>query len=141
MLEGNDRCGLVTPDNPACDQAWDELECRILIPGKFLAIFQNEGATQTVMDDLRRFPRYHYHMRAVLHYRQTLPSMPRGEERYLVLTKDLSRSGLSFLHEQQLFPRERMAVDLAGGRHIDIEVARCIKHNDRCYEIGANFLV
>jgi len=140
MLEGNGCGGPVTPDGQACDDAWDDLECKVLVPGKFLSVFQKEGAVQTVADDGRRFPRYEYHMRAVLHYRQTLPAIPREEESYLILTKDLSRSGLCFLHEQQLFPQERMAVDLAGGRHVEIEVARCIKHNERCFEIGANFL-
>ena len=139
MLEGDGRGGLVTSNRPVLDEAWGELECGILVPEKFLSIFQKEGVLQTLMHDLRHFPRHHYHVRAVLHYRQTLPAVPRGEERYLVLTKDLSRSGLCFLHEQQLFPRERMAVDLAGGKHLNIEVARCTKHNDRCFEIGANF--
>ena len=127
-------------DNPACDEAWDDLQCKILVPREFLAILLKEGSLQTVMNDQRRFPRYHYHVRAVLHCRQTLPAVPRGEERYIVLTKDISRGGLCFLHEKQLFPRERMTVDLSGERHMDIEVARCVKHNDRCFEIGAIFL-
>ncbi len=124
----------------ACDEASSDLQCNILIPREFLAIFQKEGSLPTVMDDQRRFPRYHYHMRAVLHYRQTLPAVPRGNERYIVLTKDISRGGLSFLHEQKLFPRERMVIEIASERKIDIEIARCIKHNDRCFEIGATFL-
>ena len=140
MLEGDARGGLLTSDSPDFDKAWSELKCRILVPAEFLSIFLKDGLLQTVMDDLRRFPRYHYHVRAVLHYRQTLPAVPRGEESYLVLTKDLSRSGLCFLHEQQLFPGERMALDLAGGKHMPIEVTRCTKHNDRCFEIGADFL-
>ena len=141
MLESNDRDGFVTTlCASALDMAWEELECRIVVPRQYVSDFHKEGALHTMQGDGRRFPRFHYHVRGVLHCRQTFPAMPRREERYLVLTKNLSRCGLSFLHEQQLFPHERMALNLAGGKHVDIEVARCKKHNDRCFEIGAVFL-
>ena len=31
-------------------------------------------------------------------------------------------------------------IDLAGGQHMAIKVTRCIKHTDRCFEIGTSFL-
>jgi hypothetical protein len=52
---------------------------------------------------------------------------------------DLSRSGLRFLHGEQLFPLERMRVVLPDGKRRLIEVKWCRRVQDRCYEVGCTF--
>jgi len=137
VLGGTDGGASVATPKRSCETAWEELECRIQVPRKWLHFFEMKGMTPTATNERRRFPRFHYHARGVLHYRQTLPVVPRPRGRYLVLTKDVCRDGVCFLHEEQLFPHERMPLDLPGGRRVEIEVFRCTKHNSRCFEIGA----
>ncbi|OHB73408.1 MAG: hypothetical protein A2V70_11625 [Planctomycetes bacterium RBG_13_63_9] len=141
MLEHDDSDVPRAPLSGDCGTAWDGLECRIQIPRKWLRYFEMQGVLGTVMNDCRRFPRFHCRACAVLHYRRTLPAVPRVEGRYAVLTRDVSREGVCFLHEEELYPCEEMALDLPGGKHMGIRVFRCAKHNDRCFEIGARFTI
>jgi hypothetical protein len=68
----------------------------------------------------------------------TLPAIERGQQVHCVLTKDISRGGLSFLHTEQLFPEERIKLWLPIGKH-DALIVRCQRGNENCYEIGAVF--
>ena len=63
-------------------------------------------------------------------------AIPRADAKHVVLMKDLSRQGVAFLHAAQLFPGERVELTLPTGR-IAYTVVRCLRHNHRCYEIGA----
>jgi hypothetical protein len=55
-----------------------------------------------------------------------------------VLRTDLSAEGIAFLHAAQLFPGDLLAVWFPTGK-VECRVARCVKHNARCFEIGATF--
>jgi hypothetical protein len=52
------------------------------------------------------------------------------------VTLDISRSGIAFLHSEQLFPGERVSLWLPIGKRSYV-VERCVEHNDSCFEIGA----
>ena len=65
-----------------------------------------------------------------------LPAFPQSSRTHKVITLDISRSGISYLADQQQFPEEEVLLWTLIGR-IPCKVARCLKHNDRCYEIGA----
>lgn len=91
-----------------------------------------------VADARRRFVRAAFHRRVVLELQQTFPSVPREERNYVILTRDLSRSGIGFLHAEQLYPGERVRLWLPTGP-VATEVTRCRRHDARCYEIGVRF--
>jgi hypothetical protein len=89
--------------------------------------------------DTRRFPRRYLVAQAVVEYRDGLPAHPRHPQRHNVVVADLSRGGLRFLHSEQLFPGELAIIQIAAGKQMHIEVARCRKIADCCYEVGAMF--
>jgi hypothetical protein len=77
---------------------------------------------------------------AALEYHSTLPGLDRAPACFRVYTLDISRNGVSFLHGEQLFPAERMRLLLADGRWLGVEIVRCRKIQDGCFEVAASVL-
>jgi hypothetical protein len=77
---------------------------------------------------------------AALEHRQSLPALPRADTRHVVYTKDVSRGGIGFLHSEPLFPMEQFRLALPDGKSRTIEVVRCRRIQQRCFEIGAVFV-
>jgi len=88
-----------------------------------------------VPHDLRRFARKRVRGEMLCQVIGGMPSVPRSSEISKVVSLDVSRSGFSLLMDQQLYPGEEVLLWTLIGR-IPCEVARCLKHNDRCFEIG-----
>ena len=130
MLESNHQERLNT--------ALTKLDCQVELPNKWVRFFSRRGALTELQDDRRQFSRYHHPAKAVLKLDQSLPAIPRADELFSVVTKDISRGGINFLHAQQLFPAERVRFWLATGI-FDATVRWCVRHNEHCYEIGAVF--
>ena len=130
MLESNH------PD--ALSVALAKLECQVRVPKKMVDFFTQRGPLPTVPNEMREFPRFHHPARAILKLDQSLPTIPRQHELFCVVTRDISRGGIKFYHAQQLFPSEQIKIWLTTGIH-DAFVVRCIRHNEHCYEIGAEF--
>ncbi len=119
--------------------AVEALPCRVVLPAEWDDFYQRRGVVAPRDGDSRRFVRQHLPTRALLELATSLAAIPRDYAKYVVLMKDISRKGASFLHIAQLFPGERIELTLATGR-IPYTVMRCRRHNDCCYEIGADIV-
>jgi hypothetical protein len=115
------------------------LTCRVQLTRKLLEEFERSRPLPTIEGDRRRFVRYHFRARGILNYRQTLPAIERRQGPQLVLVRNISRSGIGFLHHEQLFPRERFTLWVEGRRRVEIEIARCRRLHAGCFDIGATF--
>ncbi len=113
--------------------------CLVRLPPSWTDFFEKTGLVQAALAERRQFPRINLRSRAVLQYRQTFPSLPRPAFTYTVYTKDISRSGVSFLHGEQLYPSEQMILILPDGKPRRIQVVRCRRIGPSCFEIGACF--
>ena len=111
-------------------------ECDLAVPSEWLDCLTRRGVIQPIPDDRRKYIRHHFGSQSVLEYDQTLSSIPREYSIAQVMTRDLSRSGIAFLHSDQLFPGEQVSLWLSIGKRSYI-VERCVEHNDNCFEIGA----
>jgi hypothetical protein len=116
------------------------LKCEVNLPAWWEDSSDKTGLLPGKYVDRRRHPRYHFRVSAALQYRQTFPALPRPDVRHRVFTKDLSRSGLSFLHSESLFPRERMQLFLPQHGARTIEVVWCTRIQERCFHVGARFV-
>jgi hypothetical protein len=114
----------------------DALPCRVVVPSEWKDFFTRRGPMTSLGDEYRRFVRQHFPSRALLELTTSIAAIPRADAKHVVLMKDLSRQGVAFLHATQLFPGERVELTLPTGR-IAYTVVRCLRHNHRCYEIGA----
>lgn len=100
-----------------------------------------QGPLPTCHNDSRRFPRFHYRVRATLQCQETFPALSYPNEHYVVYTKDISREGLNFLHAEQLFPRQEICISLPDEAERHLQVVRCCQLDERCFLIGARFSV
>lgn len=114
------------------------LPCRVEMPPDYGDFFDFVGPMPPQFEDNRRVPRFYCRTFAALTTRQTLPALSRDECTDRICLKDVSRSGVSFLHCRQLFPGERLELVVLDGIRRELTVTRCRKIQDRCYEIGAS---
>ena len=114
-------------------------ESRITIPPEMYDFFAQKGVIEPIVDDHRRFVRRHFRAKYILELQQTLRLIPREPQHYCIYIKNLSRCGISFLHSEQLYPGEQPMLWLSTGK-MSVTVARCNRHNETCYEIGATFV-
>jgi hypothetical protein len=114
----------------------ENLSCQVVLPPEWKDYFQRRGPQTWPGDEIRRYVRSHFPMPALLEVTTTLPAISREPARHVVLMKNISRQGSSFLHADQLFPGERVELMLPTGC-LAYTVVRCIRHNECCFEIGA----
>ncbi len=116
-----------------------EFESRLQLPASLSDFLEKRGPLPTVAHDLRRFPRFYYPSSALLDLGQTLPAFPRNLGRSVILTKDLSRTGVALLHTDQLYPGELLKLILPCGEK-QLIVVRCQLRADECYEAAGFFV-
>jgi hypothetical protein len=100
--------------------------------------FEPHGLLPPSLEDVRRFPRCYFRSVA----EATIHCLGSGQtpEQSHVLTRDLSRGGLSLLHSRQLFPGQRLDVLLADGRPRRVEVVWCRCQEPGTYLVGCRFV-
>jgi hypothetical protein len=111
-------------------------ECDLAIPSEWQDRLTQKGVLPAIPDDRRQYIRHRFTCRAVLEYDETFSSIPREHTFAQVVTCDVSRCGIAFLHSEQLFPGEQVALWLPNGERSFV-VERCVEHNENCFEIGA----
>ena len=132
MLEGS-------PAVQEIGSAADKVICQVQIPPDWESGRSIGEPLPTMVDDKRRFPRFHYRVRGLITPRPTFPDHTRPEQTFVVYTKDISRGGVALLHSEELFPKEWCQLRLPPHFENKLEVVRCMRLADRCYLIGARF--
>ena len=116
------------------------LKFSLKLPSEMEEYFGTSGIVPTVPDEQRRYARTHLRVTAALQYRRSLPALVRESEWFKVVMRDISRSGISFMHSEQVYPTEQLMLVLPDCKPRCIEVMRCRRVEDSCFEIGANFI-
>lgn len=104
--------------------------------GSFLA---KSGPTPTDSGERRRYPRYYYRRKGVVKTVCGLPKLAREESLSCVYLRDISRRGVAFLFDKQLFPGERCLVYIPELGNRLVQVASCRKLQAGCFAIGSCF--
>lgn len=131
MLEGNYSGSL--------EQLHSEAACDLLIPSHLKESLGRRGVASPVYDDERRYVRYHFNTKAIIEFSQTLPAISRKHTVARIVTRNVSRGGLAFLHSEQLFPGELVTLWLPKGKH-NYRIIRCMAHGEQCFEMGAEVI-
>src|SRR5438309_2057535 len=101
---------------------------------------QATGLSPLGSSDSRRFPRYYFRALAVATIHPPVGREEEGAQTCYVLTRDLSRGGVSILHPTPLFQSQRVDLTLADGRTFTLSI-RWIRQLERtCYLIGCRFM-
>jgi PilZ domain len=114
------------------DASWDGVDqfVRLQIPEE--EFLRCAGATPMTDDSRRSFHRFYFRGKALLDWR--------GES-LGVYTTDLSRKGMGLLSPIQLFPKSRVQLQLGDSTKCQLEVVRCRRIGQECYECGTRFVI
>ncbi len=116
------------------------LKFELQLPERPEEYFAATGNIPSIPDDQRRYGRTNIRIAAALQYRRSIPSLMRKSEWHKIVMRDISRSGVSFLHSEQVYPTEQLMLIMPDGKPRSIEVMRCRRLSNQCYEVGANFI-
>lgn len=126
-----------------------KLPCEIVLPGSWGDFFQVSGLSTSGAVEKRRAARWKNRALAGLLYRTTFPVLPRSEGWHPIYTKDISQTGVAFIHWEQLFPLERMRIlmiDDNSARLLQnaclrtLEVVWCKREQEKCFQVGSRFV-
>ena len=144
MLELEDESGRLR-----LADAITQLQCEIELPASWSDFFKVSGMAGSGALDKRRAARWKNRVRAGLLDRTTFSVLPRSAGWHSIYIKDLSRSGAAFLHSEQLYPLERIRILMIDDRSLrllrndclrTVEVVRCRRIEDKCFEVGTCFV-
>src|SRR3954452_21124012 len=89
--------------------------------------------------DCRRFQRYQFTLRAKATIYPTSDAIDQRPKQRSVMTCDLSRGGICFMHSQPLTTGQRVDIELTDGRRFSLSVRRVNRMEDGWYAMGCTF--
>jgi hypothetical protein len=93
--------------------------------------FEMKGPLPARAGCRRAVPRFYMRGKAVLQL----------EDRYLgVYTVDTSRRGIRFISPIQLLPKLRVVLWVPNVKELQVEIVRCQRFGERCYDCGGVFV-
>lgn len=108
----------------------------VQLPAQMSNFFSEVGYMPTALVEKRSAPRMRVRCESIITSLFTPVFVHRANGSTRVLVKDLSRTGLSILAHEQMWPTEMFLIDLHK-RKLNARVVRCRKLGDYCYEIGS----
>ena len=108
------------------------MELKPRLPDEMNDFFDQHGSMRARPGCRRAYVRFYLRSKAILQ---------RGETHLGVYTADASRQGLRFLSPIQLLPKERCRIQLPNTKEFQIEIVRCRRLEDTCYDCGAIFVI
>ena len=123
----------VDDDQDVMQLAWEKVELKANLPEEMTTDFYDHHGTVPSRPGCRRaYLRFFLRGKGILQRNDT----------YLgVITADASRQGLKFFSPVQLLPNERCRIRLPKTKEFQIEIVRCRRIAEGCYECGAMFVL
>ena len=91
----------------------------------------------------RRHDRHLYMIEATVRYVKRFEQLSDNLKEFAVITKDLSRSGISFIHQSQMYSGEIVAVNLTVGgarKNLLVRIVRCRRAGLKIFDIAGEFI-
>jgi hypothetical protein len=122
----------VSDDQSLMQIAWEKVDKKAVLPADLHNFFDQYGSIASRPGCRRAYNRFYIRGQAILQRNET----------YLgVYTADASRQGICFFSPVQILPKERCRIRLPRTKDFQIEVVRCRRVADDCYECGAMFVL
>ncbi len=114
-------------------EQWEAVFARVCMPTLTEEnFFEARGPTEDSSENKRSYGRFFLRSRAILKWNKSVVG---------VYTKDLSRQGIGFLSPVELTLEESIQLQLTNGAEYRMEVTRCRRVGDNCFDCGARFIV
>ena len=122
----------ISNDQGVIEVTWENVELKTRLPDDMKDFFEQHGAVPKHPDCRRAYHRFFLRGKGILQRNDT----------YLgVITADASRQGLRFFAPVQLLPKERCRIRMPKTKEFQIEIVRCRRIDELCYECGAMFVL
>src|SRR5262245_30327556 len=125
MLDSGDAAKLI-------DEEWLAVDLTTCLPEDFESFRAARGVTPMRFNTRRDYRRFFLRAKAIL---------ARLQDRLGVYTKDVSRKGIGVLSPVQVFPKEFIQLRLPSGSEYSLQVVRCRRIAEGCYECGTKFVL
>jgi hypothetical protein len=122
----------ISDDQDLMQAAWEKVAQKPCLPEELKDFFDQHGAMHARPGCRRAYHRFYVRGKAILQRQETSLG---------VYTADASRQGICFLSPVQLLPKERCRIRLPKTKEFQIEIVRCRRLADGCYECGAMFVL
>jgi PilZ domain len=103
-----------------------------------------QDRTPSKGSEKRRYDRHLYMVEATITYAKRFDRLSDCPDEFTVYTKDISRSGMSFLHEHEMIVGEmvRAEITLKNGeqRTLLLQIARCRRAGLKVFNIAGEFI-
>jgi hypothetical protein len=120
------------PDEVIATFDWSKVQLQTQLPASLNDFFERHGMTPSHPDSRRRYNRFFLRSKAILR---------RNDAVIGVFSVDASRSGICFLSPIELGIGERVSIRLPKTKEFQLEIARCRRLEENCYECGAVFVL
>lgn len=124
--------GLSDDEQDTITEAWELVENKTNLPGEMSDFFDRVGPVPSQHGCRRAYQRFYIRDRAIVHYRDKCLG---------VYTVDASRQGMCFFSPVQMFAKERCRIRLPKTKEFQVQIVRCRRLADGCYECGAMFVL
>src|SRR5215213_6482922 len=122
----------ISNDEGLMQVAWEKVELKANLPNEMKDFYDQHGTVPAWQGCRRAYVRFYLRGKGILQRNDT----------YLgVLTADASRQGLKFYSPVQLMPKERCRIRLPKTKEFQIEIVRCRRVDESCFECGAMFVL
>lgn len=102
--------------------------------------FAKSGLMPQAWNEIRRFPRFYLRGEAMAFVSPPRVTDPDPVESLAILTSDVSRSGVGIVAPRQLFPEQRLEIQMPAGATYRVKVVWCRRLNDGKYAAGCAFV-
>ena len=109
---------------------WNSLDLRSELPCSEKEYWNRSGPVSVQANSQRRYNRTYLREIGILHSKE-------GD--LAVYAKDLSRMGIGFYSPVQLFPCDRVELQIPGKILLNLKIVRCLRIRDRCFDCGTVF--
>jgi hypothetical protein len=122
----------VTAGHNVVEQSWDSIEIKTRLPEEMDDFFEPVGLLPHHRECRRAYQRFFIRGKAIL----------RWQDQYFgVYSADASRQGVRFLAPVAMPLNERARIRLPNTKEFQIEIVRCHRMDECCYDCGAIFVL
>ncbi len=122
----------ISDDEDVMQGAWEKVELKANLPDEMTDFYDHYGTVPSQQGCRRAYLRFFLRGKGILQW---------NGKQLGVYTADASRQGLKFLSPIQLLPKERCRIRLPKTKEFQIEIVRCRRVEEGCYECGAVFVL
>ncbi len=119
------------------DPTMAKAQAKVILPSSLDNFFDETGYCDDESFEARRASRLRIRREASMRIEESPPSLQRIDRDWIVIVKDISRVGISFLSHDLLWPSEKIFIRFRG-RQIRAKIVRCRQLGPQCWECGAD---